>query len=222
MSMNEKYNKENRDLPDISISIIILTSALSSVFLILMITGLSTYLIRLITGATLILTLPLTFHFGRLRKAIEKKFDYCIISPIITAVLIIPGFYFQFKFYEFFGSCVPGALFEKGEYTNWLYVNAYPDGEKTLNYRLPALIEAGKEEVSDGENYSAATFYSIRKLMLPDGTLNRMDYVDDQLGLISAKDETGRKWNVEILSQELTLDERSSKGLSEITVKRRR
>jgi hypothetical protein len=100
-----------------------------------------------------------------------------------------------------FGECIPGSWFERSRYTTEIYVNLFPDGSESKNYRVPALIEADFDEYDDGERTDSYRVYRLRHVTFPNGGRASFDNNDETLKLgkrVSVRDDESRWWRVEL------------------------
>lgn len=92
-----------------------------------------------------------------------------------------------------FGKCVPGSSFERSRYKTEVYVNLFPEGSESKNYRVPALIEA---DYSDDRR-----IYRLWHVTFPNGGRVSFDDSDAMLELgeqIGARSNDGRWWRIEM------------------------
>jgi hypothetical protein len=121
----------------------------------------------------------------------------------LLAFLFAIGFIFGTPY---FGTKIPGSFFERDEYEGVFYVNLFPDGQKVLSYRIPAMISAIVESVTgqDNETYSWQE-YRIEFAIIPDE--GRVTFDNDssehlKLGkIVEVRDDNKRDWGVELTDQ---------------------
>jgi hypothetical protein len=96
----------------------------------------------------------------------------------------------------------PGHFWEKAEYEREFYVNVFPEGAASKNYRLPGMVQASTEEDYD----SAWRVYRLEYVRWPNGGRTFFDS-DESLELgkkVSLSDDTGRGWEVELTDHKVS------------------
>jgi hypothetical protein len=118
---------------------------------------------------------------------------YFLIASVAVAIALPFGVNFGV---EKFGAELPGALFERSEYEARLYVHLYPEAQKVMSYRVPAMVSASIEEDHyDGEHSHRE--YWLRSAFMPKG--GRIDFDDCRVKLqetVHCFDTSQRRWGV--------------------------
>jgi hypothetical protein len=97
-----------------------------------------------------------------------------------------------------FGAERPGAFFERSEYEARLYVHLYPDAQKVISYRVPAMITAStRVETDQDEHLYSWREYWLWSAFMPKGV--DIDFHDCRVKLqetVRCLDTNGRRWGV--------------------------
>lgn len=103
----------------------------------------------------------------------------------------------------YLGTKIPGSFFERDEYEGMFYVNLFPDGQKVLSYRVPAMILAVVESTTgrDNESYSEQE-YRVEFAIIPNEGKVTFDIDSSEhlkLGkIVEARDDKKRNWGIEL------------------------
>lgn len=130
----------------------------------------------------------------------------------LIALLLLPAEVVE-RYERRYGPCVPGATFERNEYTARVYVNMFRADSDGKDYRVPTQIHAGLVDNSwesfDGEHtYGGGGTWRIYELQyadLPNGGRIVFDEEDRprlKLGKrVVATDVNGSIWEIELTDQ---------------------
>src|SRR5213082_3085190 len=118
------------------------------------------------------------------------------VSVVYLGLLLLAGWLIV-KF--FFSVEVPGSWREKGTYETKLYVNVFPDKEKTKNYRLVGDVERYSDCNGDGESTNCYSGYRVSKITFPNE--GYIEFDDCEISLTkreSCTDYEGNSYYIEL------------------------
>jgi hypothetical protein len=113
-----------------------------------------------------------------------------------------------------YGDEILGSYFEKFEYRTQYYVNVFPDGEGSKNYRLPAEIHVYSEEeegelTEDANGIEQRNTYTIKYIILEkvlwpnEGYLEFNDYQLEVGKKVQCNDQEGESWTIELTNEKV-------------------
>jgi hypothetical protein len=135
------------------------------------------------------------FLFGTKGTLWEGKRNMRVLFGAVGLALVL------LLLQDWFRQSVPGAFFERYSYSAEVYVNLFPDGSTTKNYRVPALIEASTREDSDGGSTNLWKVYRLKQVSFPGRGRISFTNSDESLELgrkVMLHDDENRKWEVEL------------------------
>ncbi len=138
-------------------------------------------------------------------------------SPIIIGHILIIYMLFNWgknTYIKSYGDEILGSYFEKFEYRTQYYVNVFPDGEESKNYRLPAEIHVYSEE-EEGEpsidaigvehsNTYTVKYIILEKVLWPNE--GYLEFNDCQLEVgkkVQCNDQEGESWTIELTNEKV-------------------
>jgi hypothetical protein len=133
-----------------------------------------------------------------MKKSPEKLFVAAAMGFIAIICIVVLNL-----LCAWFGECVPGSWFERSRYTAEIYVNLFPAGSESKNYRVPALIDAFFDDQSDYEGGTVwYRVYRLRHVTFPNGGQVKFEENNDetlQLGKrVYIEDDEHRPWHIEL------------------------
>ena len=136
-----------------------------------------------------------------MEKENYKKSTFVIVYVIY--IIGIAGLTLEGIKYTDLGSTTIGSYIEKREYTEYYYVNMFPDGSEDTNYRNKAKIIATLEDRYDGSDEYTERAYYIEKAYLSNGEIiefeNTIGGYSLELGKkVSIYDDEDNYWKVEL------------------------
>jgi hypothetical protein len=147
-------------------------------------------------------------------EVIEKdKFTSSIAigHALIIYMLFICG---KNTYITSYGDEILGSYFEKFEYRTQYYVNVFPAGEESKNYRLPAEIHVYSEEEEgepsvDASGVEHSNTYTIKyiileKILWPNE--GYLEFNDCQLEIgkkVQCNDQEGESWTIELTNEKV-------------------
>lgn len=122
-------------------------------------------------------------------------------SKIFSASLLLSVALSVFLFFSqaWFGVCSPGSWFERSDYETEVYVNLFPEGSTSKNYRVSALIKANLDRHDEG----VQRVYRLQHISFPAGRRITFDNTPSlQLGSrVTVYDDEYHPWSVELTSE---------------------
>jgi hypothetical protein len=138
-------------------------------------------------------------------------------SPIAIGHALVIYMLFIFgknTYISSYGDEILGSYFEKFEYRTQYYVNVFPDGEESKNYRLPAEIHVYSEEeegepTEDAYGIEHSNAYTIKYIVLDKVFWSNEGYLefnDCQLEVgkkVQCNDQDGESWTIELTNEKV-------------------
>lgn len=144
----------------------------------------------------------ITFDHGKYKNmdradALKRKvFRYALAFATIAGIII------NILRLSTYGDTTIGHQFEKKEYVENYYVNLFPEGSVSENYRVRAEIEAEEDFIDDGDDRGhTVRVYHINEAYFPDGKTITFYGDNEPLKVnkrVHIEDDDGREWQVEL------------------------
>jgi hypothetical protein len=132
----------------------------------------------------------------------ENEFINVLGTKVRVMSIILLGFFLFVGWlilHWFFGTEIPGHWLEKSSYQTQLFVNVFPDNDKTKNYRLVGNVERYND--CDGDDGCVKGYY-VKNISFPNKGYIEFDACEISLNKKQhCIDYDGKEWYVELTDQ---------------------